>query len=62
MGACMSLGFDEAISVELQLSGAVELHNYICYDLQTHDFYPADDESECTEGYFLQMNWDCYGH
>ena len=63
MGACMSLGFDEATCAELAaLAQATTEATTICYNLQTHDFYPADDASECTEGYFFTtMNWDCYG-
>ena len=34
----------------------------ICYDIVTHDFYPADDASACAEGYiFTNAAWDCYG-
>ena len=59
----MSLGFDEATCAELGCSKQSTTETTtICYNLQTHDFYPADDASECTEGYFFTtMNWDCYG-
>ena len=41
--------------------GAVEATT-ICYDVVTHDFYPADDASACAEGYiFTNAAWDCYG-
>ena len=63
MQACMGLGFDEATCAELAaLAQATTEATTICYNIQTHDFYPADDASECTEGYFFtNMNWDCYG-
>jgi len=63
MGACMSLGFDEATCAGLTALAqqAVEATT-ICYNVQTHDFYPASDASECQEGYFFtNAAWDCYG-
>ena len=63
MGACMSLGFDEATCAGLTALAqqAVEATT-ICYNVQTHDFYPASDASECQEGYFFtNAQWDCYG-
>jgi hypothetical protein len=63
IGACTQLGFDEATCAELAVLAQLAVEaTTICYNIQTHDFYPADDASECTEGYFFtNMNWDCYG-
>ena len=63
MGACMSLGFDEETCAALTALAqqAVEATT-ICYNIDTHDFYPADSADECQEGYFFtNANWDCYG-
>ena len=63
MSACMSLGFDEETCAGLTALAqqAVEATT-ICYNVQTHDFYPASDASECTDGYFFtNAAWDCYG-
>ncbi len=63
IGACMQLGFDQETCVGLAaLAQAAVEATTICYNIQTHDFYPADSADECTEGYFFTtMNWDCYG-
>ena len=63
VGACTQLGFDEETCTGLAViaQGAVEATT-ICYDVVTHDFYPAADASECQEGYiFTNAVWDCYG-
>ena len=63
MGACMSLGFDQETCAGLTALAqqAVEATT-ICYNIDTHDFYPASDASECQEGYFFtNAAWDCYG-
>ena len=63
MGACMSLGFDQETCAGLTALAqqAVEATT-ICYNVDTHDFYPASDASECQEGYFFtNAQWDCYG-
>jgi hypothetical protein len=63
MGACMSLGFDQETCASLTALAqqAVEATT-ICYNIDTHDFYPASDASECTDGYFFtNAAWDCYG-
>ena len=63
MSACMSLGFDEETCAGLTVLAqqAVEATT-ICYNIDTHDFYPASDASECTDGYFFtNAAWDCYG-
>ena len=63
MGACMSLGFDQETCAGLTVLAqqAVEATT-ICYNIDTHDFYPASDASECQEGYFFtNAAWDCYG-
>jgi len=59
----MSLGFDEETCAALTALAqqAVEATT-ICYNIDTHDFYPADSADECAEGYFFtNANWDCYG-
>ena len=63
MGACMQLGFDQDTCAALTaLAQASVEATTICYDIVTHDFYPADDASACTEGYiFTNAAWDCYG-
>ena len=63
VGACMQLGFDQETCAGLAViaQGAVEATT-ICYDVVTHDFYPATDASQCTDGYFFtNAAWDCYG-
>ena len=63
MGACMSLGFDQETCAGLTALAqqAVEATT-ICYNLETHDFYPADSADQCQEGYFFtSAQWDCYG-
>ena len=63
IGACTQLGFDDAQCAELAVLAQMAVEaTTICYNLETHDFYPASDASECTDGYFFTtMNWDCYG-
>ena len=63
ISACESLGFDNETCAGLAViaQGSIEATT-ICYNVQTHDFYPADSSDDCTEGYFFtNMAWDCYG-
>jgi hypothetical protein len=63
IGACTSLGFDEETCTALATLAqqAVEATT-ICYNVDTHDFYPADSADECADGYFFtNAVWDCYG-
>ena len=63
MAACMDLGFDQETCAGLTALAQQSVEaTTICYDIVTHDFYPADDASACTEGYiFTNAAWDCYG-
>ncbi len=63
MTACMELGFDQDTCGMLTVLAETTVEaTTICYDIETHQFYPADDASECAEGYiFTNANWDCYG-
>ncbi len=63
MGACMQLGFDaETCATLTALAQEAVEATTICYNIETHDYYPADSADECGEGYFFtNMNWDCYG-
>ena len=58
VGACTQLGFDEETCTGLAViaQGAVEATT-ICYDVVTHDFYPAADASACLKDIFSQMQY-----
>ena len=63
IAACESLGFDNETCTALAglAQQAVEATT-ICYNVDTHDFYPADSADECADGYFFtNAAWDCYG-
>ena len=63
VGACEALGFDTETCTALAGLAQYEVESTtICYNIVDHTFYPADDESECVEGYFFTTTpWDCYG-
>jgi len=63
IAACTQLGFDEETCGGLAViaQGAVEATT-ICYNAETHDFYPADSADDCMDGYFFtNAVWDCFG-
>ena len=63
VGACEQLGFDTATCEGLADLAIMAVESTtICYDVVTHEFYPASDASECAEGeVFTNTAWDCYG-
>jgi hypothetical protein len=63
VAACEQLGFstEDCEYLASIAQGAVEATT-ICYNVETHDFYPADSAEECADGYFFtNAAWDCYG-
>jgi len=63
VAACTALGFSDGQCSELAAiaQGAVEATT-ICYNIETHDFYPADSADDCADGYFFtNAVWDCNG-
>jgi hypothetical protein len=63
VGACTSLGFsqEQCMGLAAIAQGAVEATT-ICYNIETHDFYPADSADDCADGYFFtNAVWDCSG-
>jgi len=61
--ACEQLGFsnEDCVGLATIAQGAVEATT-ICYNVETHDFYPADSADECVDGYFFtNAVWDCNG-
>ena len=63
VAACEQLGFgtEDCEYLAAIAQGAVEATT-ICYNPDTHDFYPAGSADECADGYFFtNANWDCYG-
>jgi len=63
IGACESLGFStEDCQYLASLAQAAVEATTICYNVETHDFYPADSADECMDGYFFtNAVWDCNG-
>ena len=63
VAACEQLGFDTETCTALAGLAQYEVESTtICYDIMTHQYYPAETEDECVEGYFFtNMAWDCYG-
>jgi len=63
MAACMELGFDEASCVSLlALAQASVVGQLACYDMETHELLPPNEDGSCDDGLIpVELAWDCYG-
>jgi len=63
VAACEQLGFsnDQCVGLAAIAQASIEATT-ICYNPDTHEFYPADSADDCMDGYFFtNAVWDCNG-